>query len=70
MNIKDILRLLKVIYIIVLPLFAAWYLIMYWNAELVVDKVHYGIFMLAFMILMLDLDITHNSGNRNNTASN
>ena len=61
MNIKDILRLLKIIYIIVLPLLAAWCLIMYWNAELVVDKVHYGIFMLAFMILMLDLDNTHNN---------
>ena len=68
MNIKDILRLLKAIYIILLSILASFCLIMYWNAELIVDKVHYGIFMLAFMILMLD--ITHNSGNRNNKATN
>ena len=68
MNIKDILRWLKVIYIILLPLLASFCLIRYWNAELIVDKVHYGIFMLAFMILMLD--ITHNGGNRNNKAAN
>ena len=68
MKIKDILRLLKIIYIILLPLLSSFSLIMYWNAELLVDKVHYGIFMLAFMILMLD--VTHNNGNRNNTAAN
>lgn len=68
MKIKDILRLLKIIYIILLPLLSSFCLIRYWNAELIVDKVHYGIFMLAFMILMLD--ITHNGSNRNNTAAN
>lgn len=68
MNIKDILRLLKVIYIILLPLLASFCLIMYLNSELIVDKVHYGIFMLAFMILILD--VTNNNGNRNKMAAN
>ena len=65
MNIKDILRLLKAIYIILLPILASWCLIMYWSTELIVDKVHYGIFMLVFLILMLD---NTNSNNKNNKA--
>lgn len=65
MNIKDILRLLKALYIILLPILASWCLIMYWNAELIVDKVHYGIFMIVFLILMLD---NTNSNNKSNKA--
>lgn len=66
MNIKDILRLLKVIYIILLPILASWCLVRYWNAELIVDKIHYGIFMIAFLILMLD---NTNSNNKSNKAA-
>lgn len=66
MNFKDILRLLKAIYIVILPLFVAWCFIMYWNAELIVDKVHYGIFMIVFLILMLD---NTNSNNKSNKAA-
>lgn len=64
MNIKDVLRLLKAIYIVILPLFAAWCFIMYWNAELIVDKVHYGIFMIVFLILMLDNTNSNNKSNK------
>lgn len=66
MNIKDILRLLKAIYIILVPLLESWCLIMYWNAELIVDKVHYGIFMIVFLILMLD---NTNSNNKSKKAT-
>ena len=37
-----------------IPIIASYCLIMYWVSELIVDKIHYGIFMLALMILMLD----------------
>lgn len=67
MNIKFIIKILKVIYIIMLPLLASWCLIMYWNAELIVDKVHYGIFMLAFLILMLDNTNSNNKSNKSVT---
>lgn len=66
MNFKDILKLLKAIYAIILPFFASCCFIMYWHAELIVDKVHYGIFMVVFLILMLD---NTNSNNKSNKAA-
>ena len=34
---------------------------MYWISELIVEKIHYGIFMVALLVLMLDN--THRGGN-------
>lgn len=62
MNIKFILKILKVIYLLALPILAIYCLRMYWESELIVDKVHYGIFMLLMMILMLDN--TYRSNNK------
>lgn len=38
--------------------------IMYWNVELIVDKMHYGIFLLVILILILD----NNHTDKNNMA--
>ena len=61
MNIKFILKILKLIYLLCLPIIATYCLWMYWESELIVDKIHYGIFMITMLILMLDN--THNGGN-------
>lgn len=61
MNIKFILKILKVIYLIFLPILAIYCLCMYWSSELIVEKIHYGIFMITMLILMLDN--THKGGN-------
>lgn len=49
-----------------LPIIALYCLIMYWFSELIVDKIHYGIFMVAVMILMLD---NENNNKHTNCAS-
>ena len=61
MNIKFILKIFKVIYLIFLPILAIYCLCMYWSSELIVEKIHYGIFMITMLILMLDN--THKGGN-------
>ena len=61
MNINFILKILKVIYLIFLPILAIYCLCMYWSSELIVEKIHYGIFMITMLILMLDN--THKGGN-------
>ena len=57
MNIKFILKILKLIYLLI----AIYCLCMYWESELIIDKIHYGIFMITMLILMLDN--THKGGN-------
>lgn len=64
MNKKKPFIRLKNIYELSLHLIGIFCLIMYWNAELIVDKMHYGIFLLVILILMLD----NNHTNRNNMA--
>lgn len=61
MSIKLILKILKFIYLLVLPILAIYCLCMYWSSELIVEKIHYGIFMITMLILMLDN--THKGGN-------
>ena len=61
MNTKFILKILKVIYSAFLPICGMYCLCMYWLSEIIVDKIHYGIFMIAMLILMLD--DTHRGGN-------
>lgn len=61
-------RFIKAIYILSLPILASFCLIMYWRADLIVDKIHYGIFMIVFLILMLDN--SNNGNNRNKTVTN
>lgn len=60
-----LLKLLKKLYVFILPITASYCLIMYWVSELIVDKIHYGIFMVALMILMLD---NTNRGNKNKAS--
>lgn len=64
MNIKFILALLKLIYLILLPILFVYCLCMYWVAELIVDKIHYGIFMVVFLALILDNSNSNNKGNK------
>lgn len=59
-------NIIKFIYLLVLPIFGVYCLYMYWTSELIVDKIHYGIFMLALMILMLD---NTNRGNKNKASA-
>lgn len=61
MSIKFILKILKFIYLLVLPILAIYCLLRYWSSELIVEKIHYGIFMITMLILMLDN--THKGGN-------
>lgn len=65
--IKKILRFLKILSIVFLPILTAYCIVMYWNAELIVDKIHYGIFMIALMILMTN---NTNNGDSNKMATN
>lgn len=65
--IKKILRFLKILPIVLLPILTAYCVVMFWNAELIVDKIPYGIFMIAFMILMTD---NTNNGGSNKMATN
>jgi hypothetical protein len=66
MNIKFILKILKLIYLLFLPILAIFCLRMYWESELIVDKIHYGIFMLVMLILMLDSDYRRNNKDEEN----
>lgn len=66
MNIKFILKILKLIYLLFLPILAICCLWMYWESELIVDKIHYGIFMLVMLILMLDSDYRRNNKDEEN----
>lgn len=47
-------NIIKCIYCLGLPILGIYCLYMYWMSELIIDKVHYGIFMLASMILIMD----------------
>lgn len=58
-------KLPKAMYELFLHIVGIFCLIMYWNAELIVDKMHYGIFLLVILILTLD----NNHTNRNNMAA-
>lgn len=64
MNKKKPFIRLKNLYELSLYLIGMFCLIMYWNAELIVDKMHYGIFLLVILILILD----NNHTNKNNMA--
>lgn len=67
MNKRLLIRLAKFIFKSSIPIIGIVCLIKYWNAELVVDKVHYGIFMLAMMIILMDN--THGNGGKRSLAS-
>lgn len=60
MNKKLFIKLIKCLYKLSIPIIGIVCLINYWSAELVVDKIHYGLFMLAMLIIMIDN--THNGG--------
>jgi hypothetical protein len=62
MNKRLLIRLAKFISKLSIPIIGIVCLIKYWNAELVVDKVHYVIFMLAMMIILMDNN--RNNGNQ------
>lgn len=62
-----LIRLLKCIFKFTVPIIGIVCLINYWSAELVVDKIHYGIFMLAMLIIMIDN--THGNNGKRNLAS-
>lgn len=66
MNKRLLIRLAKFISKLSIPIIGILCLIKYWNAELVVDKVHYGIFMLAMMIILMDNN--RNNGNKMATS--
>ena len=62
-----LIRLLKCIFKCAVPIIGIVCLINYWSAELVVDKIHYGFFMLAMLIIMIDN--THGNNGKRNLAS-
>lgn len=64
MNIK---RLLKLLFRLSIPIIGIICLINYWRSDLIVDKIHYGIFMLAMLILMID---NTSGGGKNHMATN
>ena len=67
MNKRLLIRLAKFISKLSVPIIGIVCLINYWSAELVVDKIHYGIFMLAMLIIMIDN--THGNNGKRNLAS-
>ena len=67
MNKSLLIRLAKFISKLSIPIIGIVCLIKYWNAELVVDKIHYGFFMLAMLIIMIDN--THGNNGKRNLAS-
>ena len=52
-------RLIKFIFKLIVPIIGIWCVVEYWKAELIVDKIHYGMFMLAMLIITIDN--THNN---------
>ena len=52
-------RLIKFIFKLIIPIIVIWCVVEYWKAELIVDKIHYGMFMLAMLIIAIDN--THNN---------
>lgn len=58
-------KILKLLYLLCLPIIGIYCLLMYWSSELIVDKVHYGIFMLAMLIL-----IGHETNNHDKMKGN
>lgn len=64
MNKRLLIRFLKYLYKLSIPIIAIICLIKYWCVELIVDKFHYGLFMIVMLILMLD-----NTNGGNNKAA-
>lgn len=62
MNKKLIKELIKYLMKLSFPTIGIICLIKYWISELIVDKIHYGIFMLAMMIISMDNN--RNNGNQ------
>lgn len=62
MSKKRFKRLLKYLLRLIAPVLGVVCLINYWRADLIVDKIHYGIFMLAMLILMIDNTHNNNGG--------
>ena len=52
-------RLIIFIFKLIVPIIGIWCVVEYWKAELIVDKIHYGMFMLAMLIIAIDN--THNN---------
>ena len=67
MNKRLLIRLFKFICKLSVPIIGLVCLIQYWSSELIVDKVHYGIFMLAMLIIMIDN--THGNGGKRSITS-
>lgn len=67
MSKKRLKRLLKYLLRLIVPVIGIVCLINYWRADLIVDKIHYGIFMLAMLILMID---NTNGGGKNHMSTN
>jgi hypothetical protein len=66
MNKRLIKELIKYLMKLSFPIIGIVCLIKYWSAELIVDKIHYGIFMLAMMIISID----NNRNDNNQMAAN
>lgn len=62
MNKRLIKELIKYLMKMSFPIIGIICLIKYWSSELIVDKIHYGIFMLAMMIISIDNN--RNNGNQ------
>ncbi len=56
MNKKSLLKIAKYILKLVFPIVGIICLINYWRAELIVDKIHYGLCMLAMLIMTINND--------------
>ena len=55
-------KLIKYLMKLSFPTIGIICLIKYWSSELIVDKIHYGIFMLVMMIISMDNN--RNNGNQ------
>ena len=58
MTIRLLMRIFKCIFRASVPIVGIVCLVNYWKADLIVDKIHYGIFMIAMLIIAI--------GNNNN----
>lgn len=63
MSKKRFKRLLKYLLRLIVPVLVVVCLINYWCAYLIIDKIHYGIFMLAMLIIMID-NMNNNNGGK------